>query len=378
MDSTDYEPSRAEWWLLRQIHAHEGPVSTETVLWEEEQAESNHMEQLFGPRPHRSSVVVALGKLYDHYILANVGLGWTLLPGGEALIQRADLRLEEVLRDHHKKMTEQRRCNDCGVHAGEAHQHNCDVARCVRCGCQAFFHAGWPVYTPGHQTGHCTATEEEAFDGSIWTGEWPAVVEAQELGLYSKFNPDRGGWIATAADDPDPGTGEDLNAVTEMAVGGKIWWSPVHQRFFLPNDPRAEWNEAVAIAGSEEEVEFYRDPENLKPQGPPQRRAAVDSAVDDVPAYWIDATNLVMSDEKRWDEVEVGDIIQIKGDHGPVVEADVDPLFCAHIFEDGARISESRDRVVAFKRPATEAEKAEWIEGRRRQWALKEANRTDG
>jgi len=90
--------------------------------------------------------------------------------------------------------------------------------------------------------------------------------------------------------------------------------------------------------------------------------------VSDCPESFLTPVDLVISETKRWDEIVVGDLVQIKQQHGPVVETNVDPLFCAHRFEDGSVITESRDREVATRRPADAQALAEWQAERRADW----------
>lgn len=87
-----------------------------------------------------------------------------------------------------------------------------------------------------------------------------------------------------------------------------------------------------------------------------------------IPAWWLDASHVVVAEDKRWDQAVVGDLIQTKAEHGRVVEANVDPLFCAHRFEDGAVISEPRDRMISSKRPAPDEDKAEYVKAQIERW----------
>ena len=93
----------------------------------------------------------------------------------------------------------------------------------------------------------------------------------------------------------------------------------------------------------------------------------------EVPDWVTDTSHLVLSEDKRWDAVEVGDLVQIEKHHGPVVEVNVDPIFCAHRFEDGTVKSHPRDRQVATKRPATDDEKTEWAAERCADWIARRA-----
>ena len=80
---------------------------------------------------------------------------------------------------------------------GEMHQVNCDVARCKNCGAQLFCHSGF---------GGCDDPEN-----TMWTGEWPGVVECQVLGWYTD-------------EDSIWGKTEDLNRfVRALALGQLVW-----------------------------------------------------------------------------------------------------------------------------------------------------------
>lgn len=64
-------------------------------------------------------------------------------------------------------------CHDCGAKPGEAHDVNCDVARCKVCGGQRL---------------QCDC---EGGDGDIWTGLWPGVKECYERKLIVFWEGDK-------------------------------------------------------------------------------------------------------------------------------------------------------------------------------------------
>lgn len=90
-------------------------------------------------------------------------------------------------------------CPDCNVKPGEPHLSDCDVARCPKCGGQRL---------------SCDCSEELP---SIWTGEWPGVVECREYGFYCVPGSSwPAAWYPCAAD--YPGATEDLNRLYRECV----------------------------------------------------------------------------------------------------------------------------------------------------------------
>lgn len=84
-------------------------------------------------------------------------------------------------------------CHDCGAAPGQVHIDLCDVQRCTVCQGQRM----------------CCECEGHDEDAAAWTGFWPGVREAAELGLFSKFVEGEG-WVSCDKDDPD--ASPDLNS----------------------------------------------------------------------------------------------------------------------------------------------------------------------
>lgn len=95
-------------------------------------------------------------------------------------------------------------CPDCGASIGMPHRENCDVARCLTCGGQAF-------------SCGCEDTGQDT-----WTGYWPGILEAEEYGFWCKFTPR--GWVTCDENDPDART--DLTRLVETCV-----WDKTEKRF---------------------------------------------------------------------------------------------------------------------------------------------------
>lgn len=106
-----------------------------------------------------------------------------------------------------------KRCPDCGVKPGVAHETGCDWARCLHTGGQRLQHEGTILErTSGHDCGR-----------DVWTGEFPGVEDARRLGWYSYFRPDYGegtGWQTCSADDPRGGP--DLNRLLTEARWDRV------------------------------------------------------------------------------------------------------------------------------------------------------------
>lgn len=95
-------------------------------------------------------------------------------------------------------------CHDCGVKPGEMHKKGCDVERCNLCGYQAI-------------SCDCTRTQTKVrkYGGPIlWDGEWPGVLDCQNLNFYCKRNPEGPGFVSCEKDDPE--AMEDLNRLYEV------------------------------------------------------------------------------------------------------------------------------------------------------------------
>lgn len=65
-------------------------------------------------------------------------------------------------------MNSLRNCHDCGAVAGQVHVNGCDVERCSACGGQRL-------------SCFCGGRHDKKF--ARWTGLWPGIAEATELGL---------------------------------------------------------------------------------------------------------------------------------------------------------------------------------------------------
>jgi Zn-finger nucleic acid-binding protein len=135
-------------------------------------------------------------------------------------------------------------CPDCGVAVGQKHMNGCDVEQCPRCRGQLLscdcvleingieMEGRTPLerydWLESHHPSlyHEGPTEEmwAKWDAEwenkreVWTGEWPGVAEARELGWYSKLVPGRG-WVS--CDKDDEGASEDLNRYTVYSMTGK-------------------------------------------------------------------------------------------------------------------------------------------------------------
>lgn len=59
-------------------------------------------------------------------------------------------------------------CPDCAVAPGARHEQRCDVARCSECGRQYL---------------GCDCRMSQP---TVWTGEWPGILECREFNLYTE------------------------------------------------------------------------------------------------------------------------------------------------------------------------------------------------
>lgn len=102
---------------------------------------------------------------------------------------------------HHKDV-----CS-CGAKIGEYHSDGCDIARCRKCGEQA-----WAC---GH------ATDKKSYP-DVWTGYWPGTIECVDRGWFSYFKPDFGEGMGWAQCGPEHlGAGPDLNRLMIETVYDK-------------------------------------------------------------------------------------------------------------------------------------------------------------
>lgn len=90
------------------------------------------------------------------------------------------------------------KCPDCRVEPNHKHHAGCDVERCSHCQGQ-WISCGCKEHDPSK---------------SMWTGEWPGVVECRERGWYTVL--EKGTWRPCAQD--VPGAVEDLNRWTRFVM----------------------------------------------------------------------------------------------------------------------------------------------------------------
>lgn len=99
-------------------------------------------------------------------------------------------------------------CRDCGALPGQAHEDECDVARCLATGRQRLMCDG-PAAHPGRDCGH-----------DVWTGRWPGEAECEEFGWWVQNHIAEGlGWVPCAPD--APGAQPDVNRLVREAE-----WDP--------------------------------------------------------------------------------------------------------------------------------------------------------
>ena len=89
----------------------------------------------------------------------------------------ADLNLSQSQIDeiaeklwHEANATASKRCPDCGVHIGQQHLEDCDVARCTKCGMQAI-----------------SCDEHLDSPKDIWEGLWPGTEECYRRKLIAFY-----------------------------------------------------------------------------------------------------------------------------------------------------------------------------------------------
>lgn len=101
-----------------------------------------------------------------------------------------------------------KRCPDCQVLPGQAHEQGCDVEHCSVCGgqrlmCGVFGGDGCPGHNPALM---------------VWTGEWPGKLACREFGWWV-LDTDHG-LIPVPVD--TPGAREDLNRWS-------LWYQAKHR-----------------------------------------------------------------------------------------------------------------------------------------------------
>lgn len=105
-----------------------------------------------------------------------------------------------------------KKCPDCQVDVGEAHDNGCDVAQCLMFGEQRLMH-------------ELEGTNEEHNCGrDVWTGRWPGEAECEEFGWWARWVPGQPGWVRCEADAPDARL--DLNRLATDAR-----WDPATSRW---------------------------------------------------------------------------------------------------------------------------------------------------
>ena len=90
-------------------------------------------------------------------------------------------------------------CPDCACEKGQPHKGGCDIERCPECGGQRL--------TCGHITD---------LPDLPWTGVFPGLAEAAELGLFCYWDKR---WLVCEADHPQ--AQPDLNALYTLATWNK-------------------------------------------------------------------------------------------------------------------------------------------------------------
>lgn len=100
-----------------------------------------------------------------------------------------------------------KKCPDCAVAVGIAHQEGCDISCCMICGGQRL---------------SCDCKGDST---DIWTGEWPGKMECKEFGWYVKMDYEKPGWVSCEKDDPD--AKEDLSRL----YGPDAKWDAELKRF---------------------------------------------------------------------------------------------------------------------------------------------------
>lgn len=123
-------------------------------------------------------------------------------------------------------MTGDRKCPDCQVPAGTAHEDGCDVARCLATGGQRLS-CRQPTTRHDLADGAAVGFIPHDCGSDVWTGEWPGVAECREFGWWVQDRCAEGlGWVPCTPD--APGATEDLNRLARDAR-----WSPAQARWVL-------------------------------------------------------------------------------------------------------------------------------------------------
>lgn len=123
-----------------------------------------------------------------------------------------ETNIEDIVKEFHKVM-----CS-CGAVIGEYHNDNCDIARCRKCGDQAW------------------VSDCGKWKPDVWTGWWPGTIECIELDLWvNMIDPGQPGnekgryikWEPCEADHPNARV--DLNRLYSVTV-----WDKKRQKRVLP------------------------------------------------------------------------------------------------------------------------------------------------
>ncbi len=138
-------------------------------------------------------------------------------------------------------MTDLPKCPDCGVLPGKAHNRNCDVARCLKCGGQRLS-CGCTTYTK-----------------DIWTGVWPGKEECERLGFWclpiGEYG--QGGYRPVPAG--HPGAIHDLNRLAIETV-----WNPKTKTCELRKKPEQSQQMQSYLAARQAQEDAEADLEARK------------------------------------------------------------------------------------------------------------------
>lgn len=104
-------------------------------------------------------------------------------------------------------------CHDCGTLPGHTHTSGCDTERCSYCGGQVLQCGGCP-------NSKGKMRHDPAF--ARWTGLWPGLAEAAELGLWTKWT--ENGW--QNCDKSDPKARPSLNDFYERGYDKVFFIKP--------------------------------------------------------------------------------------------------------------------------------------------------------
>lgn len=105
-------------------------------------------------------------------------------------------------------------CSSCGVAFGVRHRVACDVARCATHGSQFAQHL--PSCRP-----------------TVWTGYFPATLEAVEFDYFCYWDTDLNAWVPCSAGHPN--AMPDLNRVVIECE-----WDRTTERFVRSTGPRGD------------------------------------------------------------------------------------------------------------------------------------------